>query len=69
LLQLVLVPGAILEVVGVLRQGDLTMVQLNEIDTPLAFHEFSIPPAQKQVHGMCLLKCIFSSSIFTLDSA
>ena len=35
-----LVPGAMLEVVGLLSQGDLTMVQLSEIDAPLAFNEF-----------------------------
>jgi hypothetical protein len=39
-------PGAMLEVVGVLSQGDLTMVQLKEIDTPLAFNEF--PPKMAQ---------------------
>jgi len=42
--QLVLMPGAMLEVVGVLSQGDLTMVQLNEVDTPLAFNEFPPKP-------------------------
>jgi hypothetical protein len=43
--QLVLMPGSMLEVVGVLSQGDLTMVQLCEVDTPLAFHEFPPKPA------------------------
>ncbi len=43
--QLVLVPGAMLEVVSVLSQGALTMVQLVEVDTPLSLCDFPPKPA------------------------
>ncbi len=38
-------PGSMLEVVGVLSQGDLTMVHLREVETPLSFNEFPPKPA------------------------